>query len=71
MFGKDLPMRWDQIEEKWATMTRRIRADWRDGKADASAPGKVHPSTVAQSRSVADADPSTTGHKSGNLPTAR
>lgn len=21
-------MNWDQIETKWATMTRRVRADW-------------------------------------------
>lgn len=23
-------MKWDQIERKWALMTCRIRADWRD-----------------------------------------
>lgn len=23
-------MKWDQIESKWALMTRRIRADWDD-----------------------------------------
>ncbi len=26
--GKGLRMNWDQIENQWAAMTRRIRADW-------------------------------------------
>jgi len=26
---KDLSMEWDQIENKWAAMTHRIRTDWR------------------------------------------
>ncbi|MDO8883335.1 MAG: hypothetical protein U0934_09385 [Pseudotabrizicola sp.] len=25
-------MKWDQIESKWAVMTRRIRADWGDDR---------------------------------------
>jgi hypothetical protein len=29
-------MNWDQIENKWALMTRRIRADWRDERSDAA-----------------------------------
>ena len=29
-------MNWDQIENKWALMTRRIRADWRDERAEAA-----------------------------------
>lgn len=29
-------MNWDQIENKWALMTRRIRADWRDDRSDTS-----------------------------------
>jgi len=28
--GKELHMEWDQIEDKWTAMTRRIRADWKD-----------------------------------------
>lgn len=27
-------MDWDQIENKWAVMTRRVRADWATGSAD-------------------------------------
>ncbi len=28
MTRKELRMKWDQIENKWAAMTRRVRADW-------------------------------------------
>lgn len=34
-------MEWDQIESKWAAMTRRIRNDLSSAKSDAIA--KVHP----------------------------
>ena len=27
-------MNWDQIESKWATMTRRVRADWTIARPD-------------------------------------
>ena len=33
MTRKDFQMEWDQIENKWAAMTRRIRADWSDNQA--------------------------------------
>jgi hypothetical protein len=29
-------MNWDQIENKWALMTRRIRADWRDDRPESA-----------------------------------
>ncbi|MFN7051640.1 MAG: hypothetical protein ACK4NH_05950 [Gemmobacter sp.] len=29
-------MDWDQIENKWAVMTRRVRADWATGSADST-----------------------------------
>jgi len=29
-------MNWDQIESKWALMTRRIRADWCDQRTEAA-----------------------------------
>lgn len=29
-------MNWDQIESKWAAMTRRVRADWPTDKPDAA-----------------------------------
>ena len=29
-------MTWDQIEDKWTEMTRRIRADWRNDPASVS-----------------------------------
>ena len=28
-------MNWDQIESKWAAMTRRVRADWTSDTPDA------------------------------------
>jgi hypothetical protein len=34
-------MKWDQIESKWALMTRRIRADFCDKRTDV-AEGLVH-----------------------------
>jgi hypothetical protein len=30
-------MDWDQIENKWAAMTRRVRADWSADRSDAAA----------------------------------
>ena len=30
-------MNWDQIESKWAAMTRRVRADWPSNRPDAIA----------------------------------
>jgi hypothetical protein len=35
MTRKDTAMNWDQIETKWALMTRRIRADFGDERIDA------------------------------------
>jgi hypothetical protein len=31
-------MDWDQIENKWVAMTRRVRADWAIDRSDAKAP---------------------------------
>jgi hypothetical protein len=56
-------MNWDQIESKWALMTRRIRADWSDEAAEVA--GKSARSsnrrdavaaTIADSRTSADKD---------------
>jgi hypothetical protein len=33
----DFAMNWDQIENKWAAMTRRIRSDWSHDRIDATA----------------------------------
>jgi hypothetical protein len=33
----DIAMNWDQIETKWAAMTRRIRADWAPDRIDETA----------------------------------
>ena len=30
-------MKWDQIETKWAAMTRRVRGDWTPDRPDMSA----------------------------------
>jgi hypothetical protein len=30
MTGEDVDVDWNQIEGKWAAMTRRVRADWHD-----------------------------------------
>ncbi|MFN6054436.1 MAG: hypothetical protein ACK47C_00155 [Paracoccaceae bacterium] len=38
MTGKDILMKWDQIETKWAAMTRRIRADYASCEADRTEP---------------------------------
>jgi hypothetical protein len=33
MTQKDFAMDWNQIENKWAAMTRRVRADWTADRA--------------------------------------
>ena len=34
-------MRWEQIEDEWTAMTRRIRADWREGPRSAATPRRA------------------------------
>lgn len=44
MTRRDFKMNWDQIEHRWAAMTRRVRADWTIQRPEA--PPKVpHRST--------------------------
>ena len=38
MTRKDITMEWDQIERKWAAMTRRVRADCPIDRLDATSP---------------------------------
>lgn len=40
-------MNWDQIESKWALMTRRIRADWSDDRTSAIGPSARSPARPA------------------------
>jgi hypothetical protein len=56
-------MKWDQIESKWALMTRRIRADFRDersGSIEASAGTlkrhDAHAAKIAESQTAAVSD---------------
>lgn len=35
MTRKDFTMNWDQIEHRWAAMTRRVRADWTIARPEA------------------------------------
>ena len=40
-------MNWDQIESKWAAMTRRVQAEWRPrGEAAGSVPRSVRQVSV-------------------------
>jgi hypothetical protein len=56
-------MKWEQIETKWALMTRRIRADW-DCEQTETVGASVHPlkrrdnlaATIAESRNSAAND---------------
>ena len=65
MTEKDKPMKWDQIETKWAAMTRRIRADYASCEADRIVPtrrparGVQGPdaATIAESMTAASNDP--------------
>jgi hypothetical protein len=57
-------MKWDQIETKWALMTRRIRADFADERTDEAAVsvktlkrGEAFPATIADSQVAALKDP--------------
>jgi hypothetical protein len=52
-------MKWDQIENKWAAMTRRIRADWAADRIEATGnavPGRVRldaaVATIAESQTT-------------------
>lgn len=56
-------MNWDQIETKWAAMTRRVRADWTNDRADIKAPPArrtaridVIPATIADRQSGTSPD---------------
>ena len=71
MSRKDLHMNWDQIEEEWTTMTRRIRADWRNAPAGVSAPRRERRATPPLPGSPAEPGLSEKGAEYGNLPTAR
>ena len=47
-------MKWDQIETKWAAMTRRIRADYASGETDRIGPAN-RPSRNVQGRNAVSA----------------
>ena len=64
-------MNWDRIEEEWTTMTRRIRADWRDNPTGVGVPRKGRDTRLSMSGPPADAGPSDKGPEHGNLPTLR
>jgi hypothetical protein len=56
-------MNWDQIESKWALMTRRIRTDWCDEPRDvtrrtdlSSKRRDTLAATIADNRTFADKD---------------
>ena len=67
MTGKDILMKWDQIETKWAAMTPRIRADYASCEADRAEPtnrplrglsgSDAVSATIADSMSAAAKDP--------------
>ena len=57
-------MDWDQIEPKWAAMTRRVRADWTTHRADIKTPltrriarPELAPAAERQTATVPDARP--------------
>jgi hypothetical protein len=54
MTGKDKPMKWEQIETRWAAMTRRIRADYASCEADRIEPTN-RPSRGVQGRDALSA----------------
>jgi len=47
-------MKWDQIESKWALMTRRIRADFGDGRIETEAPIRTSKGRASVAPSIAD-----------------
>jgi len=55
-------MNWDQIEDKWAAMTRRVRTDWSVNAAEGKAvPARRSPAPKVQpvpgpDRQTGDAD---------------
>jgi hypothetical protein len=71
MSRKDLHMTWDRIEEEWITMTRRIRADWRDGPAGVNAPRREREATPPWPGSPAASGPDERVSERSSLPTLR
>ena len=64
MTRKDFAMNWNQIENKWAVMTRRIRSDWSADRIDAKGPlvrrvksTDVIPATIAGTQTAVGDDP--------------
>lgn len=64
-------MRWDEIKDEWATMTRRIRADWRNGSASVDLPQRERGATPVHSEASADRGSSDKGAAFGSLPTTQ
>ncbi|GAA0306898.1 hypothetical protein [Rhodovulum strictum] len=64
-------MTWDRIEEEWTTMTRRIRADWRDGPAGLKAPRREREAAPPWPAPPADSGLGENGSENSSLPTLR
>ena len=64
-------MRWDEIKEEWATMTRRIRTDWTEEGQRPTPARAARDGPAAPMRSPADNGPPGNGPDYGNLPTVQ
>ena len=49
-------MHWNQIEDQWIAMTRRIRSDWKDGPRRPSVSGSGQARMSNPSDSIQSAD---------------
>lgn len=61
-------MKWDQIEDKWAAMTRRIRADWKDVPHVTRVPSDLSPQLRAGNRPAKGQIPGDIRHIDGIQP---
>ncbi len=61
-------MKWDQIEDKWAAMTQRIRADWKDVPQATRGPGDLRQVPPAGNRPANGPMPGNIRHIDGIQP---
>ncbi len=61
-------MKWDQIEDKWAAMTQRMRADWKDIPQATRGPNDLRPVLPAGDRPANGQMPGAMRHIDGIQP---
>lgn len=66
---KELLMEWDQIEDKWTAMTRRIRADWKTPPQSLTATNGARSAVPPAFGAPSDKSPADAGAGDTTMPT--